>query len=51
MANLDQYRTDIENVIKEYSQYKPSYGEVEVQIIFESGTRSLSTSQCWLAWL
>ena len=35
MANLDQYRTDIENVIKEYSQYKPSYGEVEVQIIFD----------------
>jgi len=35
MATLEQYRMSIENLIKEYSDYKPSYGEIEVQMLFD----------------
>jgi hypothetical protein len=35
MANLEQYRAHIEQLIREYGRYKPSYGEVEVQMIFD----------------
>jgi hypothetical protein len=31
MAKLDEYRNKIKQVLSEYSQYKPSYGEVEVE--------------------
>ncbi len=35
MERVDQYRTCIETIIKEYGQYKPSYGEVDVQMVFD----------------
>ncbi|NEQ76261.1 MAG: hypothetical protein F6K23_26400 [Okeania sp. SIO2C9] len=35
MEKLEKYRNYIEQIIKEYGQYKPSYGEVEVQTIFD----------------
>lgn len=35
MAKLDKYRTYIENLIHDYSRYKPKYGDIELQIIFD----------------
>lgn len=35
MDKLEKYRNYIENILKEYSQYKPSYGDVEVQLIID----------------
>jgi hypothetical protein len=35
MENLDQYRNHVENLIKEYSHYKPSYGEIETEMVFD----------------
>jgi hypothetical protein len=35
MAKIDDYRQYVKNIITEYSQYKPSYGDVELQIIFD----------------
>ena len=35
MAKIEDYRQYIKNIITKYSQYKPSYGEVEVQIVFD----------------
>lgn len=35
MATVDDYRQYIKNIITEYSQYKPSYGDVELQIVFD----------------
>jgi hypothetical protein len=35
MANLDKYPTYVETLIKKYSRYKPSYGEVEIQTILD----------------
>ncbi len=35
MAKLDDYRKYIKDIITRYSQYKPSYGDVEVQIVFD----------------
>jgi hypothetical protein len=35
MAKLEKYRTCVEQVLKDYSRYKPAYGEIEVQLIFD----------------
>lgn len=35
MARLDDYRTFIEQVIREYGQYKPHYGDVEIQLVLD----------------
>jgi len=35
MAKLDEYRNHIEKLIKEYGNYKPSYGDIEVQMLFD----------------
>ncbi len=35
MDKLEKYRNYIENILKEYSQYKPSYGEVEIQLLLD----------------
>lgn len=35
MDRLDEYRSYIETIIKKYGVYKPSYGNVEVQVIFD----------------
>ena len=35
MANLEKYPTYVETLIKKYSLYKPSYGEVEIQMILD----------------
>jgi hypothetical protein len=35
MVDLEKYRNCVEHVIKEYSQYKPAYGDIEVQVIFD----------------
>ena len=35
MANVDIYKKHIEAIINDYGQYKPSYGDVEVQKIFD----------------
>ncbi|OQW88973.1 MAG: XisI protein [Thiotrichaceae bacterium IS1] len=35
MANLDYYRTCIEQIITEYSRYQPKYGDIELQIVFD----------------
>lgn len=35
MEKLEQYRNFVEKIIAEHSQYKPSYGDIEVQVIFD----------------
>jgi XisI protein len=35
MDRLELYRTAIKNLLKEYSKYKPSYGEVEVSEVID----------------
>jgi len=35
MANLEKYQTHVENIIKAYARYKPAYGEMENQVIFD----------------
>jgi hypothetical protein len=35
MEKLELYRNHIETLLKEYSNYKPRYGDVEVQLIFD----------------
>ena len=35
MANLDEYRDKVKQLLAKYAQYKPSYGEVEVEQIFD----------------
>jgi hypothetical protein len=35
MDKLEKYRNYIENILKEYSQYKPSYGDVEIQLVID----------------
>ena len=35
MDKLEKYGHYIESIIKEYSQYKPSYGDVELQVIID----------------
>lgn len=35
MDKLTQYREHIKSVLTEYGSYKPSYGDVEVQLIFD----------------
>jgi XisI protein len=39
MANLEQiqtYRTLIKQLLEQYSAYKPSYGDIEVQTVFDT---------------
>lgn len=36
MAKLEQYRTYVQQLIKQYGNYKPSYGDIEVQTIFDT---------------
>jgi hypothetical protein len=33
MAGIEAYRDLIQAILEEYAQYKPSYGEVEMQVI------------------
>lgn len=35
MDKLEVYQNHIENLLKKYSNYKPSYGDVEMQLIFD----------------
>ena len=35
MDKLEKYGHYIESILKEYSQYKPSYGDVELQVIID----------------
>jgi hypothetical protein len=35
MEQLENYRHYIQNLIKQYQQYKPSYGDIEMQAIFD----------------
>ena len=35
MDKLEKYCNYIENILKEYSQYKPSYGDVELQLVID----------------
>lgn len=35
MDKLEQYRQYVQQIIREYSQFKPSYGEVELETIFD----------------
>lgn len=36
MAKLEEYREKIQSLLLKYSQYKPSYGEIEVEPIFDT---------------
>ena len=35
MANLEEYRKKVKQILIKYSHYKPSYGEIEVVQIFD----------------
>lgn len=35
MAKVENYRENVKQLLTKYSQYKPSYGEVEVEEIFD----------------
>ena len=35
MDNLKEYREKVKQILAKYSQYKPSYGEVEIEEIFD----------------
>jgi len=35
MEKLEQYRNFVEKVITKYAQFKPSHGDIEVQVIFD----------------
>jgi XisI protein len=35
MAKLDEYRVKIQQLLDKYAQYKPSYGNVEIEPIFD----------------
>lgn len=35
MAKLEEYRERVKQILTKYSQYKPSYGEVEIELIFD----------------
>ncbi len=35
MERLTKYRNYVKNVITEYSQYQSSYGDIEVQVVFD----------------
>ncbi|BAZ31215.1 XisI protein [Cylindrospermum sp. NIES-4074] len=35
MDKLEKYRSYIENILREYSQYKPSYGDVELELLLD----------------
>ncbi len=35
MARIEEYRTHIENLIRQYRNYKPSYGDIKVQLVFD----------------
>ncbi len=35
MDELEKYRTCIESIINEYSKFKPKYGEIELQMVFD----------------
>ncbi len=36
MANIDLYRQYIQQVIKQHTRYQPSYGQVELQTLFDT---------------
>jgi XisI protein len=36
MEKIEKYRDYIKNILLEYASYKPSYGEVEMEVIFDS---------------
>ena len=38
------YRQYVQQIINEYSQYKPAYGEVELETIFDTATRARTAS-------
>ncbi|MEA5616622.1 XisI protein [Cronbergia sp. UHCC 0137] len=35
MDKLEKYRNYIESILQEYSQFKPSYGDVELQLLLD----------------
>jgi len=36
MAKLDEYRLKVQQILEKYAQYKPSYGDVEIELIFDT---------------
>ena|SRR5688572_21141195 len=36
MAKLEKYRHHVKELLEQYGRYKPSYGEVEVELIFDT---------------
>jgi hypothetical protein len=36
MAKLEQYRAYVKKLIKEYGAHKPSYGDIEVETVFDT---------------
>lgn len=36
MAKIDEYRQYVRQILTEYSNHKPAYGDVEVETIFDT---------------
>jgi len=49
MANVAQYRTYIENLLQEYSHYKPSYGDIETELAGINMNESMVVSYTWIS--
>jgi hypothetical protein len=35
MARIEDYPIYVEKIIKQYGQYKPAYGDIEIQMVFD----------------
>ena len=36
LEKIDKYRTIIKQILSQYASYKPSYGDIEIQTLFDS---------------
>lgn len=36
MARIEEYRAQVQQVLREYASYKPSYGDIEGQTVFDT---------------
>jgi len=48
MDQTERYRTAVKQVLREYAQYKPSFGTIEVELIFDAaGDHYLLVNEGW----
>jgi hypothetical protein len=45
MAKLDAYRHYVQQILEEYCQYRPAYGDVEMELIIDTARDHYVTAQ------